>query len=248
MTSRRRLLPLSLLACSCSAVLVPPAVAAEPAAKSKPKPPNPAEIKRLDAQLEEIRTSFLRDTTTLIFSYEKVGEFDRARLLLEALQKLDPKNDAIRTKLAELDERILQQGEFEVEIEPGDDWLAVGTVAKDRPLRIEAEGEYKLTLTVPAVGPSGIGSGDTNQSLATGLPFGAVVGVIVPATAAAAPADARNDRQKERPPKPFVVGLRHEQPADRDGVLYLRVNLPAGTKGIGKFTVRVSGPERPAAP
>lgn len=236
----------SLLVSWCVLALAAPAAAVEPAGKSKPKPPNPAELKRLDAELEEIRTSFLRDTTALIFSYEKVGEFERARLLLEALQKLDSKNEAIRTKLAELQERILQQGEFEITLEPGDDWLAVGAVVKDRPLRIEAEGEYKLTLTVPAVGPTGMGSTDPADSLATALPFGAVVAVIVPATTAAASADGRNDRQKERPPKPFLVGLRHEQAADRDGILYLRVNLPAGTKGIGKFTVRVSGPERPA--
>jgi len=245
----RRCHPVGMMLSSwCVLALAMPAVAVEPAVKSKPKPPTPAELKRLDAELEEIRSSFLRDTTALIFSYEKVGEFDRARLLLEALQKLDPKNEAIRTKLAELDERILQQNEFEITLEPGDDWLAVGAVVKDRPLRIEAEGEYKLTLTVPAIGPSGMGSTDPADSLATALPFGAVVAVIVPPTAAAAPVDRRNDRQKERPPKPFLVGVRHEQPADRDGILYLRVNLPAGTKGTGKFTVRVGGPERPAAP
>lgn len=227
-------------------VAVVAAAAAQPPAKAKPKPPSAAELKRLDAQLEEIRTSFLRDTTALIFSYEKVGEFERARFLLEALRKLDPGNEVIRTKLVDLDERILEQGEFDVTLEPGDGWKAVGAVAKDRPLRIEVRGDYKLSLTATAVGPAGVGSDEPAGGLVSKLPFGAVVGVIAPPAAGSPATPGPNDRQRDREPKPFFVGGKLEQRADADGVLYLRVNLPAGAKATGEFTVRVAGPEQPA--
>ncbi|MFM7291303.1 MAG: hypothetical protein ACKO6B_08735, partial [Planctomycetia bacterium] len=48
------------------------APAAKPggAAKPKGKPGNPLDVKRLDARLDEVRESFLRETTTLILSYE----------------------------------------------------------------------------------------------------------------------------------------------------------------------------------
>ena len=59
--------------------------AAKPGGAAKPagKKINPLEVKRLDARLDEVRESFLRDTTNLILSYENLGQFERAKTLLE---------------------------------------------------------------------------------------------------------------------------------------------------------------------
>jgi hypothetical protein len=135
-------------------------------AKGKAKPGSPQELKRLDSRLDEVREAFLRDTTTLITSYENLGQYERARMLLESLQKLDPRNEPIKAKLGEL---------------------------------------------------------------------------IAPPGSAGQPGT-----QGDRPPRPFAVGDAYEKPADRDGVLFLRVNVPPGAKCTGRLTALVSGPERPA--
>ena len=125
----------------CLSGLTTPADAQPASAKSRAKPANPPELKRLDAKVEEVRESFLRDTTKLIKSFEDVGQFERAKVLLEALQKLDPKNEPVKNKLAELNKQILDTSEFEIDIDPGESWQPVGMVAKGKALRILVSGD-----------------------------------------------------------------------------------------------------------
>jgi hypothetical protein len=211
--------------------------AARTGQKGKAKPANPQEIKRLDSRLDEVREAFLRETVTLITSYENLGQYDRARMLLESLQRLDPRNEPIKAKLGELTEKMLESSEVPVELVPGAPWLPAGPVTKDRPIRIRVAGDYKLILTTE-LGPAGAtGSGD---DFVTSVPLGAVMGLIAPPGSAGQPGT-----QGDRPARPFTVGESYEKPADRDGVLFLRVNVPPGAKCTGKLTARVSGPERP---
>ena len=224
------------------AVTACPAFAQGPAAKA-PKAaakPNPLEVKRLDAKLEEVRESFLRDTTNLILSYDRMGQYERAKTVLESLQKLDPRNEAVRTKLADLNAKILEANEFKFDIEPGGGWQPVGTVTKDRTIRIQVVGDYKLSLELES-GPEGVPTDNPAEDLVAHVPMGAVTGVIAPAGAAGKPGSGS---QNDKPPRPFAVGSSYEKPADRDGVLYLKVNVPPGTKCSGKLAARISGPER----
>ena len=62
------------------------------------------------------------------------------------------------------------------------------------------------------------------------------MGAIIPAAAPAA---------TEKPPKPFLVGSSYERPADRDGVLYMKVNVPPNSKCVGKLQVKVGGTIQP---
>jgi len=209
---------------------------AQPGARGKPRPANPAEVKRLDAKLKEVSDAFLRDTSTLIASYESVGQFERARVLLEALQKLDPDNETIQKKVGELTEKILDANRFEVELEPGEGWKPVGTVTKGRPLRIAVTGDYKLSASLE-LGPDGVPADDPGTGLVVGIPLGAVMAVIAPPDAAA------TGKKNDRPPKPFLVGSSLDKSADADGVLYLRVNTPPGAKCTGSLAVELAGPE-----
>ncbi|NQW48701.1 MAG: hypothetical protein HQ464_13150 [Planctomycetes bacterium] len=224
-----------------SAHAQPPSSAKPTGPKSKVRPTNPLDIKRLDAKLEEVRDSFLRDTTTLITSYENLGQFERAKTLLESLQKLDPRNEPIKAKLGQLNERILETNEFEIEIEPGEPWQAIGAVKKDRPIRIRVVGDYKLSAAL-TVGPDGVPTDTSAEDLVANVPLGAVMGVIAPAGSAG---QAGAGNQNDKPARPFAVGGSFDKNADRDGVLYLKANLPPGTKCTGQLTAKVSGPDRP---
>ena len=224
----------ALLAASLTVPLA--ATASQPGTKARQRPANPPELKRLEAKAEEVRESFLRDTTNLIKSFEDVGQYDRAKLLLEALQKLDPQNDVVKTKLTDLSDRILDASEFEVNLELGKSWQPIGAVEKGKPLRIRVSGDYKLVANIEA-SPDGAPSANPAEDLIPHVPFGAVMGVV-------ADADATN-RSSDKQPRPFTVGSQYEKPADRDGVLFLKVNVPPGAKCTGRLTALVSGATKP---
>jgi hypothetical protein len=209
-------------------------IAADPPADTKPV--SPAEVAKLDAKVKDVSESFLRDTTALISSYEDIGEYERAKVLLEALRKLNPGNEAVKKKLADLDRRQLDAGEFAVEIDPGKPWVAVGVVRKDRLVRIRVTGEYRFTASA-TVGANGMAAKDPASDLVPGVVLGAVLGVIAPPAAAA--------DQPGRPPKPFLVGSEYERPADADGILYLKANVPVDTKCTGRLEALVSGATKP---
>jgi len=210
------------------------ATAAEPPAATKPA--GPAEVAKLDAKMKDVSESFLRDTTTLITAYENIGAYDRAKALLEALRKLNPGNEAVKNKLADLDRRQLDAEEFKVQIDPAKTWVAVGVVRKDRPVRIRVTGEYRFTISA-TVGPNGMPAEDAAADLVPGMALGALLGVIAP--------PAAGERQSGRPPKPFLVASEFERPADADGVLYLKANLPLDAKCTGRLEALVSGVTKP---
>ncbi len=220
----------------CLLAMLVGTAAAQPTPKGKPKPPNP-EVKKLDAKMEKVKDSFLRDTEQLIKSYEDSGSYDRARVILEALQKLYPQNEPIKAKLELLAAQILDSNEIEFDFDPGKSWQEVGPVAKDRPIRIRIGGDYKLTTPPLATGPDGLAGDNPEKDLMAHVPLGAVMAAII------APAGANGGN--ERPPKPFMVGSSYEKPAERDGVLWLKANVPPGAKCVGKLQVKVSGTIQP---
>lgn len=237
-------------AIGASAALAPSTSRGQPAtakpgaaARANAKKVNPLDVKRLDAKLDEVRDSFLRDTTTLILSYENLGQYERAKTLLEALQKLDPKNEPVRTKLGELNAKIIDSNEFDVDLDTDESWQPVGPVTKDRMLRIRVSGDYNLFFSKNSVGPDGLPTANPAEDLVAGVPLAAVMGVITPAgTAGGFSGGGQNEKQ----PRPFAVGAGFEKPADRDGILHLKVNVPPGTRCTGTLKVKVSGPERPS--
>ena len=178
---RSRLSVASLLAIPLC-LLALPAFGQQAPAKPKPRPANSPELKRLDAKVEEVRESFLRDTTKLILSFEDVGQYERAKMLLESLQKLDPKNQVVNSKIAELNRQILDASEFEIDIDPGESWQPVGLVAKGRPLRILVTGDYKLLTSITATA-DGAPSDNPAEDMIPHVPFGAVMALAAFSTA-----------------------------------------------------------------
>lgn len=201
--------------------------------KAKPKPASAAEVKKLDARLEEVQGSFLRDTASIIKGYEDTGQLDRAKTLLEVLLKLDPKNEQIKKKMDQLNEQMLDLSEFDMELDPAKPWQQVGLVTKDRLIRLEVEGDYKFVASLP-VGPEGFSTKDAASDLVGGVPLGAVVAVILPA-------GGGDQGNNGKAPNPFGVGAKYEQNAKADGALLLKVNVPPGAKCTGKLKVKVSG-------
>lgn len=240
MNSRLRV-PLAVSIALCLVALAPPTLGQQATAKNKPRPANPPELKRLDAKVEEVRESFLRDTTKLILSFEDAGQYERAKMLLESLQKLDPKNQVVNNKITELNRQMLDASEFEVDIDPGESWQPVGLVTKGKPLRILVSGDYKLLTSITATA-DGAPSDNPAEDMIPHVPFGAVMAVIANPAAAGGPNGSQQNNQQ---PKPFKVGSKYERPADQDGLLYLKVNVPPGAKCTGRLEAKISGATQP---
>lgn len=240
-----RFLRLSVVAASAVVIwgllVLSPVGAQTGKSKAKTKTISPIELKKLDTRLEEVQRSFLKDTESIIKGYEESGQYDRAKVLLEVLQKLDPKNEIIKKKLEQLDEQLLDSTEFELELDPSKAWQPVGLVLKDRLFRVEVEGDYKFISTA-TIGPEGFPTKDPANDM-VGAPLGSVVAIVLPpgGSTGGGGGAGGGGGGGNRQPNAFFVGSKYEQAAQRDGMLLLKVNVPPGAKCTGKLKVKVGG-------
>ena len=207
-------------------------------AKARPKAVSPGEMKKLDVRMEDVQKSFIKDTATLIRDFEEAGQPERAKLLLEVLLKLDPKNDSIQKKLDSLNDQILNQSEFEFELDVSKSWVQVGVVTGGKLARITAEGDYKFDAAGKLTA-DGVPSQDPANDMVSGVPMGTLMGALMPAN----PQPNRNNGNPNKP-TPFAVKSEHEWTPKQDGVLLLKLNFPAGTKCTGKLKLKVSGMQK----
>ncbi|MFM7248309.1 MAG: hypothetical protein ACKO5R_00245 [Planctomycetaceae bacterium] len=232
---QRHVRPALMGAAWCVLAVLVGVAAAQPGGKARPKPANP-EVKKIDAKMEKVKDSFLRDTENLIKSYEDAGSYDRARMILEALQKLYPQNEKIKERIEELSSLGLNASEIDFTLDVSKSWQEVGPVQKDRALRIRVAGDYKINSLTLSSSPEGITGENPDNDVLAYVPFGAVMGAIIPVGGAGG---------NEKPPKPFLIGNSFEKPAERDGVLFLKVNVPAQAKCTGRLQVKVGGTVTP---
>jgi len=214
----------------------PATAQAQQQARPRTRPVNPSELRRLDVKLEEVQASFLRETAALATSYENLGQLEKATAVLEVLRRLDPGNDQVKSKLAELRERNLQASEFDLSLDTSSSWEPVGNVVKGRTLRIRVAGDYKFDASM-TTNPDGAVGTDPQRDLIAAVPLGAVMGVIIP-PAGAGQGDAA------KPPRPFLVGSSYDKPAEVDGLLFLKVNVPPAAKCVGRLAVTVTGADK----
>jgi hypothetical protein len=222
-----------LLAALGGSVLI---LAAAPAAAQarKPKPDSPSNLKQLDDKATELEQQYVTGLLDLARGYEDAGQTEKAKAVLRDLLKVKPDADAVKSKLAELDELVFDEHAQMVEIDVTRGWTTTGLfVKKDQPIRFTSSGNYRMILN-EEVGPGGLSTDDLMRDMAAGVPSGAVMGLI-------APPPRPGQRQPPELGAPFTVGASREYTPNEDGALLLRVNLPPGTKSVGKVRVLVSG-------
>lgn len=182
--------------------------------------------KELDVRAEQIQESFVKETADLARSYEDAGDLEKSKVLLETILKLNPKVPGVGAKLRELDEQILTANEVDLEVDTSSGWGDPrGRVAKGKPFKIQAQGTYRLVASL-TVGPDGFPSKDAINDMAAGVPCGALMGLIV---------------AKKKPGRPFTIGSGQTITPKEDGLLFMRVNVPPGSKCSGRIKVRLSG-------
>ncbi len=201
----------------------------KPKEKEK-KPPNVTEVRNLETQAEKAKTDYVNGLITVAEGFEKQGLTDKTKDILKSILDVAPEYEPARIKLKALEEAIFDENSFEVEVDATKGWTISVGVTKDKPLRLEAEGTLRVLLN-ETVDPDGLVSTDPLIHQITGIPMGALMGVV---------RDPRNNNPNDKI-NPFIVGKEMEFSPKADGILFFKLNLPPNTQSKGKIRVTISG-------
>lgn len=196
------------------------------------KAASPAKIntlKTLDTRAEQLQSSFVKDANDLARQYENLGEYDKAKQILQAVQRVNPQAPGIKERIDSLNETMLSQNQYEVEVDTGvANWgLPRGRVFGRQKFRVQASGSYRFTAQA-TIGAAGFPTttDPSKADLVPGVQCGALMGLFV---------------VNGKPGTPFEIGEEQEITPRDDGLLFLRVNAPATAKCQGKLIVRLGG-------
>jgi hypothetical protein len=231
---RPHLNPLALAALSLTALST--AVVAQGTTPPRPRP-NPA-VRALETKAQEARTGYLSQLGELATGYEEAGQTDLAEETLKQILKLNPEDEFTKTKLKTLENKAFEENQRAIEVDVTKGWTTTGLkVTKGQAIRLKAEGQYRFNINAD-LGPDGFPTQDVLRDLSVGVPCGALIGTVYP-----------EQQQRGRPPQPttpFTIGKECEVKPDADGVLFVRLNVPPGSKSVGKVKVMVTGNIAPA--
>ena len=199
-----------------------------PSSKSKGKSKaGGTSLKALEARVEKLESTMLREIVDVSNSFEDAGQFDRAKSLLEVLLKLNPEFPGLKEKVQRLEEKLFDSQEIEFVLDTSKGWVPVGgAVAGGQPVRVEVEGEYKFNVTA-SVTADGFPSGDVKTDFVEGVPCGALIAMVV--------------SRAGKPGRPIALKSKNTWTPSEEGLLMLKVNAPSGHKCTGKLTVKLSG-------
>lgn len=198
-------------------------------------------LRSLESKTQEAQQAYVTQLGDLAKGYEEAGNAEQAQETLRQILKITPDDDQAKTKLKELQEKVFNDNQKEIEIEAGKPgWTGSGLrVVKGQPVRIEAHGSYKFIVNAD-LGAEGFPTKDVAQDMGNGIATGALMGTVY-----------AESQQRGKPPQaspPFQIGAGGEFRPDADGILFLRLNVPNGSKCIGKVKVTVTGNISPNMP
>ncbi|MCA9015445.1 MAG: hypothetical protein KDA77_08965, partial [Planctomycetaceae bacterium] len=157
-------------------------------------------------------------------------DYEKSREMLESILSIKQDVPGVKEMIKQLNEKLMTSNSSDFEIDASRNWgTPAGFVAKGKSVRIQSTGTYDLITDIKA-GVDGLPDTTPMKDLASGIPVGAVMGVVV-----------SQEKGKPKMGKPFVIGEKAEYVPKEDGVLMIGLNLPAGHRSTGKIKVRISG-------
>jgi len=194
-----------------------------------------ASTKTIDVKVQRFQESFVREAAGLAKQYEDAGDLVKTRRMLELILKLSPKVKGVRAKIQQIDEEMLSSNELTTDVDVARGWgQPVAAVYKGRPFRIRAAGDYRFVTNL-TIGPAGFSVGDSARDMADGIRCGALIGIVVPTP---------EGGKQPKPGKPFLLGTGGTITPRETGLLFLKINAPAGHKNNGRLKVKMTGSVR----
>lgn len=233
-----------LAAQTCLIVTSTPAWAQDKKARTtgKSKGKKAGNTTTLDAKANEIQSGFIKEAEDLANGYFEAGDYDKSRILLKSIQALDPTHPQLDAKLKRLDEESISSNATELEVNSHDGWAPANIlVSQGKPIRIKADGSYKLSIA-GTLGPAGLPGGKSPLEFAGDLPIGALIGIVIDPNvdpSAEQPEDNDKDKDKKKD-RAFFIGTGCDYVPTRTGALLLRINSP-DNKNTGKIKVQITG-------
>ena len=219
--------------CGGLAILLAGLWAAAPVCAQGTRPrPNPA-LRSLESKAQEAEQAYVAQLGDLAKGYEESGDIEQAEATLKQILKISPDNESVKAHIKELEGKVFEENQKEIEVDSTKGWTGTGLkVVKGEPVRLQAVGTYKFIVNAD-LGPEGFSTQDPLRDMGKGINCGGLMGMIYSEPA-----------QRGRPPKPgdpFFIGKEAEIKPDADGILFVRLNVPPGSKCIGKVKLNVSG-------
>lgn len=186
-----------------------------------------ANVQNLDLRATQMQTSFVKEAEDLAGQYADAGHLEKAKGLLESVLALSPDAPGVKDKLKKVDELILTSNDFQMQVNAAGGWEETKAMLfKDQPVRFQVTGTYRFVANT-MVGAAGFPNKDPEKDMATDVPCGALMGVIV--------------AEGNKPGKQFLIGEGVDFKPKETGYLFLRVNSPPDCKHVGKLSISISG-------
>jgi len=212
----------------------------------QPKKLSATALRGLDTQADKAKGEYLKSLTVLAKDYEEAGLTEKTREMLQAILAVNPEDASTKKKLKDMDEAIFQKNDFELKFDTSRPWQNAGVLlAKDQPIRITAEGDYKVFVN-ETLGPDGYANDDPTKDLVSGIPMGALIGAMNPPGAGGGGNSGGNRQQRNNEEvKPFNIGKSLEFTPKGDGPIFFKVNVPPGSKATGVIRITIRGNFKP---
>jgi hypothetical protein len=201
---------------------------------SKNKKPaiSPVELKDLQQRTQTSQEDFVIGQVELAREFEKAGMLEDSKKLLQMVRKLKNDLPGLDKKIEALEESILSDNPYEFELDTSKGWgEPVARVEKGKPIRVQSAGKYRLSITA-TLDPKGFPTNDKTKDMARGVRCGALMALIVPI-------DAKGKAGK--PSDHIEIGAGRELTPQANGLLFLAVNVPPGSRCTGKVDIQLSG-------
>lgn len=212
-----------LVVCACC-VLIDVAAMAQSSRDRKRDDDSPS-AKALELRLEKAEAALVDEYKDVAIEFYQQGDKEKSMAMLRRLKQLSPDLGGLGDRIKSISEELMQENADSIELDTRKTWELVGDVAEGKAFRLQATGEYKVTYAA-TIGVEGLVVDEKSRDYIAGAPLGCLLGVIV---------------TDGKPGRPFQVKPEMEHTPKKAGKLFLKVNVPEGTRCLGKLKVTVSG-------
>ena len=184
------------------------------------------ESNALDLRTRKAIQVFIKDGMEIAIEYEKNGDLQKAKNMYEQIQRLDNRITGVDAKIEFLDQQLVAANQQVHMLDTSKGWVSIGMAYKGRKFRVLTAGTYTMTLKQE---PNAMGfeNGDVKKNgMDPEFPLGSLIGAYYTG---------------KKPGKPFLIGKEHTLVPEKDGILYLKVNVPPVIACEGIINIGTSG-------